>query len=67
MMQHHKATGISFPDELLKEIDSKRGYVSRSRYLLRLLEKQNKCDECRNKDSLDRRFASLQSSESSSP
>jgi hypothetical protein len=66
-MQRHKATGISFPDELLKEIDSERGDISRSRYLLRLLEKQNRCNECRKKDSLDRGFASLQSSESDSP
>jgi hypothetical protein len=65
-MQRHKATGISFPDEFLKEIDSERGDVSRSRYLLRLLEKPHKCDECRKKDSLDRGFASLQSSESRS-
>jgi metal-responsive CopG/Arc/MetJ family transcriptional regulator len=66
MIQHHKATGISLPDELLKEIDSKRGDISRSRYMLRLLEKPYKCDECRKKDSLDSGFASLQSSESDS-
>jgi len=66
-MQRHKATGISFPDELLKEIDSERGDISRSRYLLRLLEKQNRCNECRKKDSLDGRFGSLQSSESANP
>jgi metal-responsive CopG/Arc/MetJ family transcriptional regulator len=66
-MKHYKATGISLPDQLLKEIDTERGDISRSRYLLRLLEKQNKCDVCRKKDSLDRGFASLQSSESHSP
>ena len=63
-MKHYKATGISLPAELLKEIDSERGDISRSRYLLRLLKKQNKCDKCRNKDSLDSRFDTLQSSES---
>lgn len=66
-MQRHKATGISFPDQLLKEIDSERGDISRSRYLLRLLEKQNKCNECRKKDSLDSRLETLQSSESAYP
>jgi len=66
MMQRYKSTGISFPAELLKEIDDKRGDISRSKYLLRLLEKPYNCDECRKKDSLDRGFASLQSSESDS-
>ena len=56
-MKRYKATGISLPDELLKEIDSERGDISRSRYMLRLLEKPYKCDKCRNKDSLDRGFA----------
>jgi metal-responsive CopG/Arc/MetJ family transcriptional regulator len=66
-LKRYKATGISLPDELLKEIDTERGDISRSKYLLRLLEKQNKCDECRKNDSLDRGFDGLQSSESDSP
>jgi hypothetical protein len=64
MLKRYKATGISLPAELLKEIDGKRGDISRSRYLLRLLEKPHKCDECRKKDSLDSRFETLRSSES---
>jgi hypothetical protein len=62
-MKRYKATGISFPDELLKEIDTERGDIS-SRYLLRLLEKPYKCNECKKKDPLDSRFETLQSSES---
>jgi hypothetical protein len=65
-MQKYNSVGISLPKEIISKIDSERGDISRSRYMLRLLEKQNKCDECRNKDSLDRGFASLQSSESGS-
>ena len=38
-MQKYSATGISFPNEILQQIDAKRGDVSRSRYMLRLLEK----------------------------
>jgi metal-responsive CopG/Arc/MetJ family transcriptional regulator len=66
-LRKYRATGISLPDELLKELDSERGDISRSRYLLRLLEKQYKCNECGKKDSLDTRLEALQSSESNSP
>ena len=66
-MKRYKATGISLPDEFLKEIDSERGDISRSRYLLRLLEKPYKCNECRKKDPLDSGFPPLQSSESGIP
>jgi hypothetical protein len=38
-MQQHKATGLSIPTELLYKIDAERGDVSRSRFLLRLIEK----------------------------
>lgn len=38
-MQRHKATGLSIPIDLLYKIDVERGDVSRSRFLLRLLEK----------------------------
>ena len=38
-MQRHKATALSIPIELMHRIDAERGDVSRSRYLLRLLEK----------------------------
>jgi hypothetical protein len=65
-MQKYNSVGISLPKEIISKIDSERGDISRSRYMLRLLEKQNKCDECIKKDSLDSRFESLQSSESAS-
>jgi metal-responsive CopG/Arc/MetJ family transcriptional regulator len=38
-MKRYTATGLSLPTELLDKIDSERGDVSRSRFLLRLLEK----------------------------
>jgi hypothetical protein len=63
-MQKFNSVGISLPKEIISKIDIERGDISRNGYLLRLLEKQNKCDECRKKDSLDRGFPSLQSSES---
>jgi len=36
-MQNYKPTGVSLPDNLLKDIDNERGDVSRSRFLLRLI------------------------------
>jgi hypothetical protein len=66
-MQKYNSVGISLPKEIISKIDSERGDISRSRYLLRLLEKPYKCNECRKKDPLDRGFATLQSSESRSP
>ena len=38
-MQSYIAIGISLPKEILAKIDTERGDVSRSRYLLRRLEK----------------------------
>lgn len=38
-MLRYKSTGISLPSELLKKIDTERGDISRSRFLLRLIEK----------------------------
>jgi hypothetical protein len=38
-MQRHKPTGLSIPKELLCKIDSERGDISRSRFLLRLIER----------------------------
>jgi metal-responsive CopG/Arc/MetJ family transcriptional regulator len=35
-----KVIGISFPDVLLQEIDSRRGDVSRSRYVWKILQKE---------------------------
>ena len=37
-MQNKVAMGISFPKKLIKTIDRERGDVSRSRFVLRLLE-----------------------------
>jgi metal-responsive CopG/Arc/MetJ family transcriptional regulator len=34
----HKATGLSLPIELMQKIDNERGDVSRSRFVLRLIE-----------------------------
>jgi metal-responsive CopG/Arc/MetJ family transcriptional regulator len=38
-MQDYIAVGISLPKEILARIDTERGDVSRSRFLLRKLEK----------------------------
>ena len=38
-MKRYTSTGLSLPNDLMQKIDSDRGDVSRSRYLLRLLEK----------------------------
>jgi metal-responsive CopG/Arc/MetJ family transcriptional regulator len=37
-MQNKIATGISFPKKMIRTIDKERGDVSRSRFVLRLLE-----------------------------
>ena len=37
-MQNKIAMGISFPKKMIKNIDQERGDVSRSRFVLRLLE-----------------------------
>ena len=68
--------GISLPINIVKRLDSERGDISRSRYLLRMIEnmyagKEDKekyfdITEKDNQDSLDRRFGSLQSSEARS-
>ena len=38
-MKHCTATGLSLPTEIVDRIDSERGDVSRSRFLLRLIER----------------------------
>ena len=38
-MQRYKSTGLSLPYKLLKDIDSERGDIPRSRFLLRLIVK----------------------------
>jgi hypothetical protein len=76
IMQSTIAVGISLPKEIITKIDSERGDIPRSRYLLRLLEKMYKSNKNGEKLSgntensqnpLDSRLRSLQSSESSSP
>jgi hypothetical protein len=66
-MKRYKPTGLSLPIDLLREIDQERGDISRSRYLLRMLDKiqaEEKDKRLKNKeDSLDHRIQSLQSSE----
>lgn len=63
-MQNKIAVGISLPTELMKKIDVERGDVPRSRYVLRMLEKQYKSEGKKviEKGSPDRRFQTLQSS-----
>ena len=39
-MQKSKGIGISLPKEFMQKIDVERGDVPRSRYVLRILEKQ---------------------------
>ena len=43
-MQEHKQVGISFPKDILSKIDVERGDISRSRYILRQLEKVQQTD-----------------------
>lgn len=74
-MQSSIAVGISLPANIIKKLDAERGDVSRSRYVLRIIEKMytvnNQNHEGRrsdrgknNKNSLDSGFGSLQPSES---
>ncbi len=63
-MQNKIAVGISLPAKLMKKIDVERGDIPRSRYVLRMLEKQYtlKGENVIEKDLLDRRLVTLQSS-----
>jgi hypothetical protein len=38
-MKNYTSTGLSLPTGLIRKIDSDRGDISRSRFLLRLIEK----------------------------
>jgi metal-responsive CopG/Arc/MetJ family transcriptional regulator len=74
------SVGISFPKRVLTKIDSERGDISRSRYLLRVIEnalqskekeEEEKAKNCDNKkihgnhqDLVDSRSRSLQPTES---
>jgi metal-responsive CopG/Arc/MetJ family transcriptional regulator len=67
-MKSYISTGLSLPYKLLRKIDTERGDVSRSRYILRLLEKIYKDERYEeHQDPPDHRFESLQSSESRGP
>ena len=55
-------TGLSLPIELMRQIDSERGDIQRSRYILRILKKQYTFETNNDTGSLDRRIETLQSS-----
>jgi hypothetical protein len=67
-MQYKIAVGISLPTKLMEKIDTDRGDIPRRRYVLRILEKQYtlKGENVIEKDLLDRRLGTLQSSKHSS-
>jgi hypothetical protein len=48
-MKHYISTGLSLPTNWMQKIDSERGDISRSRYLLRLLERAYNLEEKRAK------------------
>jgi hypothetical protein len=54
--------GLSLPIELMRQIDSERGDIPRSRYVLRILQRQYLSKQIRDKGSLDSKFETLQSS-----
>ena len=60
-MQKCIAIGISLPMKLMEKIDVDRGDVPRSRYVLRILEKQYAFEEKKVMALPDRRFRTLQS------
>jgi hypothetical protein len=64
-MQHKIAVGISLPKTIMEKIDRDRGDISRSRYLLRILEKRYLIE--RKSESPDSRIEALQSGESNRP
>jgi len=61
-MHNNVAVGISLPTKLMEKIDVDRGDIPRSRYVLRILEKQYGFRQMREKGSLDHEFDSLGSS-----
>lgn len=77
IMQGSKPVGISLPQDIVRKIDAQRGDVSRSRWVLRLLEKvyldQGQAHRFAEqqfieslKDSFESRIGSQQSNESCS-
>jgi hypothetical protein len=66
-MQETIAVGISLPKKIMSQIDSERGDVSRSRFLLRLIERQRIVSNVETKnvnDPLDHGIETPRSSES---
>ena len=66
-MQQTIAVGISLPKKIMSQIDSERGDVSRSRFLLRLIERQSTVSNVETKnvnDPLDHGIETPRSSES---
>jgi metal-responsive CopG/Arc/MetJ family transcriptional regulator len=61
-MKHIIGIGISLPKKLMEKIDTDRGDIPRSRYVLRMLEKQYTFEAKKDTGSLDRRIETLQSS-----
>ncbi len=60
-MKSNLVLGISLPRQIIGQIDSERGDVPRSRYVLRILEKQYPLEAKKDTGSLDRRIETLQS------
>jgi hypothetical protein len=44
-MKRCESTGLSLPSDLLRRIDLERGDISRSRFLLRLIERRYKDEQ----------------------
>jgi len=66
-IQESIAVGISLPKKIMSQIDSERGDVSRSRFLLRLIERQSIVSDVETKnvnDPLDHGIETPRSSES---
>lgn len=71
-MQYFVAVGVSLPKEVIEKIDTERGDVSRSRYILRKLQKEvpltgHQNSKINRKDLLANRFVSLPAGKSPSP
>jgi hypothetical protein len=60
-MQRTKGIGISLPKEFMKRIDGERGDIPRSKYVLRILEKQYTIEEKNAIGSSDRGLVTLRS------
>jgi hypothetical protein len=66
-MQESIAVGISLPRKIMSQIDCQRGDISRSRFLLRLIERQSMVSDVETKnvnDPLDHGIETPRSSES---